>query len=600
MWQQLASAHRFRNDLVALRHRYEQQLSDVWSGHPQIADIERQLAAASQEADALEAQARREHAADRTTVTRAETATELRTARGRVGALRRQRRAAIAEVYPATTPVREALLVEHKAAVKSCRQRYAADGLYWATYNLILARHVQAVRRVQQEHEQGRQAMLRVREWNCAGTIAVTLQRRSSEPPRTPELLASGTGRWRNVLQITPWLPPSVFLALPRHERRRTARSGVARFAIGAGRHLTLPITVDRMLPATADVVTAELVVEQLAGRPRAALRVTARVPDPEPVRGRHPVAVHFGWRLRSGSVRVGTWASSEPMAVPPHLSEVVRSYDAGRWGEIVLPPAWVEVAGRPDALRSRRDTSLAAVQRRLAEWLDQRPQPDNSALAAPITAMEVRKWRSPRRFAELVRQLDQAPLVGDGAAEVIDMLRAWHRPDRQLWQWEANEADQIRSRRDNAWHQVAAWLADQVDLLLVDDTDLSSLLSGADLGQIPRQGARPGPVDGEAVGRPSAVPAEVTRRARARANLAAPGRLRRLLTSAAQHNGATVREVPNAHLTRTHRRCGHVADPHRRYERAAEVACPGCGQVYDQDYNAALLMLDQSGELHR
>jgi transposase len=81
---------------------------------------------------------------------------------------------------------------------------------------------------------------------------------------------------------------------------------------------------------------------------------------------------------------------------------------------------------------------------------------------------------------------------------------------------------------------------------------------------------------------------------ARARAALAAPGRLRQLVLAAAARRGVTTREMPARHLSRTCPQCGQVGDAHPRYAAAA-VVTGACGHTYDQDLAAARLMLTRA-----
>jgi len=578
VWQQIHLSHRLRNALVEVEHRHDEAMRDLWSAHPQVAEVEQRLAAAEQMVAELIDQARLEHSQDRTTATRRGTATNLREARRAVRDARAARRAAIGEAYPVVKPGIEAVRAARKAAIKDLYREYCQDGdLYWATYNAVVADHRIAVQAVERKRRQGQAAQLRYQRWDGTGTISVQLQRQAGQPARSPELLASGDGQWRNVLQVRPWMPPEQFDGLTRGERKRHGR-GEAVWSVGGGRTVTLPIQVHRMMPADADVCEAQLVVTRTGAHWSAALCVTVRLPDPDPVEGRSPLALHCGWRHRpDGSVRVGTWASPEPLVPPANLADVLAAHDSGRWGEIVIPASWLELAGRPAALRSRRDLALEPVQRKLAEWLDQNPQPDGDDGRPGLTGGDVRRWRSANRFAALAIRWRDTPPPGEGAAEMTAVLEAWRRQDKHLWEWEAHSRARLRGRRDDAWRKVGAWLAEQAGVLVVDDVDLAALRQRGDVA------------DDDPV-----LPGTAAGQARARAALAAPGRLRQCATGAADRRGVAVRTVESGYLTRTCPHCGERGDAHPRYAQSAVVTCPSCGRSYDQDRSAATLMLDR------
>jgi hypothetical protein len=443
-------------------------------------------------------------------------------------------------------------------------------GLYWATYNAITDDHKVAVRMVDRKRKAGQPAQLRFKRWTGEGTISVQLQRAAGDPPRTPVLLASGGGKWRNVLQLGPWIDPQEWAGLPLRERRR-AGCGDAVWCLGGGRTITLPVRVHRMMPPDADVAMAQLTRTRVGGHFQLALAVTVKLPDPEPVQERPTVALHLGWRQRGdGTTRVATWAATAALPVPAALSDVVVTHGGNRWGEIVTP-ARLTAAGRPAAVVGTRATALEPILATLADWLAEHPD----ACTDRLTPALVRQWRSPARLAALVLRWRTEPPADAGA--LLEVLEAWRLQDRHLWEWESHERRQLAGCRDDAWRRVAAWFATQAAVLVVDDADMAGLRRR----------------DDEADTDPT-LPGEVAQAARARAALAAPGRLREFATVTAARDGVAVNVVPAQGLTRLHRKCGYEAPADPRYAASAVVTCPNCGNGYDQDYNAAMLMLER------
>lgn len=618
---QLELAWSMRQDLITLRLQHEAAVKAMWATVGAVAKIEARLAAAEERAAAAEERARAAHSRDRSLATDPETAADLRAIRREAKELRLARRAAIAEARPGKKAEIEQLKAAHREAVTACRREYAARGLHWGTYNAVLTDHSAAVQLVEKRRAEGHPARLRHRRHDGTGTIAVQLQReqgvtpqeraqitalaaegktpgqiaaetgrqartvalilrrknataspgRQPDPPRSPELLASGQGKWRNVLQLRPWMPPEEFAALSCAQRRRIARTGEVVLAVGGAQTVTLPVSVHRMLPAEGEVVSAELTVTRTAGQWNAAVTLVVQTADPDPAEGHPPVALHCGWRQRGdGSVRVGTWAFPQPLRVPAHLAHLAIPHDGGRWGEIIVPASWVDHAGYPPSLRGIRDTAMDPVREKAADWLTGHPQDDGPAAA------DVRRWRSPDRLYELALRWREAPPAGDGGPEIAALLEAWRVRDRHLWEAQAHTSQQLTARRDDAWRNVAAWLTAAASILITDDSDYARLRRKGD------------PAEEHPV-----MPGEQQRKARARAALAAPGRLRQLMVTAAARRGVTVRESKSAYLTRRCPFCGETGTKtDRRYVAAAVVTCPHCRLGYDQDRSAAAIML--------
>lgn len=560
--EQLRLAHELRNHLVELQLAYEASLRQVWSAYPAVAEVEAAVAEADQRVEELSASAATERsAAGRKGPTTS--SAMLREAKSTLRALRQRRRDLIAEVKPTAAPALEAATSELKAATKASYAEYSqARGLYWATYNAVLDHHRVAVGRVKALRASGRAAQLRFRRWDGSGTLAVQLQ--SPRGPRTPADVADPEGRWRNVL-VLPWVAPDQFAALSRGEQRRAGR-GVLRWCYGQGRVVDVPVVVHRMLPPDADITGAQLVVTRRGGHRRVEVHVTARVPDPPQASG-PAVAVHLGWRCDEGEVRVATWRASAPVEVPASLRDVVRPLTAST-GTVVLPSRLVARGEAHDHLRGQRDVALDKIRSSLVGWLGEHPQDD-------LTAAEVARWRSPRRFAALAWRWHASP-PGDVAVE----LMAWRHADRAMWESEVHGRAGVVDARDDAYRRAAAWLTSVAGRVVLDDTVIAEVAR------------RPDPAAEQE------VPTHVAQRAATQRTLAAPGRLRELVRQGAMVRGVAVVVVVHTGITRTHYRCGHVNPADGRYAASRVVPCDGCGQSYDQDGSATLAMLAASGEM--
>jgi hypothetical protein len=242
--------------------------------------------------------------------------------------------------------------------------------------------------------------------------------------------------------------------ALSRSEQRNAGRVTIA-LRIGSNHDRSavmwdIPIQVHRPIPSGAEIVRAEAIVRKLAGERRVSVNLTLRVPGVEPVEG-PAVAVDIGWRaMPDHSLRVGYWRASAapiaPLQVPEHLAELLIVRSDARGGEIRVPVSWRKLHDRAASIRSRRDKDLERIKAKLMAWLEQHP---DSADALDLTPAAVSKWRAPRRMVALARRLSTQ---FEDAADISEQLRVWERQDRHLWSWEANETDQLRARRRDAF----------------------------------------------------------------------------------------------------------------------------------------------------
>lgn len=647
--EQLRLAHQMKNELVALEYQHEARVEELWLTYPSVAGPAAELAAAEEQFEELRKRAAKERSADRSIAARPATAEEIKACKARVKAARDAKRQAIALVRNVAKPQLERLKAEHKEAIKTCRQEFSEKGLYWATYNAVLTDHSVRVQLVARARKEGRPARLRFHRFDGTGSVSVQLQRQHGtacrcpgcaakltaamqkqlaaacpgcaektctthlvaadpahppqDPPRTPQLIASDGGKWRNVLQVKPWMPPAEFAALPRHKQREVGYGEVV-WCVGQGRTVTLPVRTHRMLPEDAEICEAQITIRRIGGQWTAALNLTVQLPDPEPVEGKPVASLHVGWRARpDGSARAAVWACTQPLSVPQRLRDIVVARDGGRWGEVVLPGRWLDYAGRPAAVRSDRDKMFEPVRAALADWLEEHPE----ACDERLTPGWVRMWRTPARLAALVnRWRIDGPPAGCGqlvdlfaawrasgekdlltwlggeqdrpAADLVALLEGWRRQDKHLWRYEGNERAQHLDLRDDAYRRVAAWLAGQVGMLVVDNTKLSAIRT------------RPDPADADPT-----LPGVAADRARARAALVAPGRLRQIAVATHQQAGAAVTEVEATNASRLHRQDGYLNAAHPQFAAAAMVVCGQCGLTYDQDRNAAELMIDRA-----
>jgi Putative transposase DNA-binding domain len=543
-----------RNDLVSIDLEYEQQVRDIWSSYPAVADAERRIAEAEQRAEELARKVADERRRQRTRAPRHPAVAGLRTARAELRDARQARRDAITAVRDRATGRLNKAREQMRATQKDLYADYCQAGrpvkpgaepvrLYWATFNAVQNRHRTAARRVRAKRAAGQPARLRHHRWDGSGSITVQLQRTAGDPPRSPDTLASGGGKWRNVLQIS-----------------QGSRHGTVVLRVGA-ELVRLPVVVHRDMRRDADITSATLTLRRVAGQRRVTLSLVAKIPDPVPRTAGPVVAVHCGWRREADdAVRVATWRASAPVTVPAHLRDVVRP-ETATTGIVVMPAEWRDRIAAMDTMRMERDKRLNRQRADLVGWLTQQPLPDGP------TAAEVQTWRSPHKFAALAWRLhrDTPPGWAEAAAE----LMAWRAADRCAWEHQEHGRRKHLGRRDDAWRRFAAWVASIAGCVVVDDTDLAALVRQVTQAE-------------------TTMPTEVTAVAARQRVDAAPGYLRAAVTAAARREGIPVVTVESAGLSTQCYSCGHDRnDPAGR-----DVECLRCGRAYDRDESAALHML--------
>lgn len=587
---QLRLAHDLRNTFVELERGHEQAKQQVWRSDRTVAAALDRLAAADAAVDALVEKAAGERRQDRSTRPREATAAALAGAKKArktaKDALREAQDAALPGLRDEFARLRSQLRRDLQAAGREAK----AAGLPWHTHDMVMADHVTAAARIEQQRAAGRPAQLRFHRWQGEGTLRATLMRSAwrhgcggkkppwpcqhgiekpsknpadcpervpHHPPRTPELLteAGGGGPWRNVVTLPPHMDPAVCAVSPprRHGERETLR-----FRLASGVWWDVPVFVHRPLPVGAEVVSVQVTRRRVAAQHRLSVTVTVRVPRAAPAAGDGRVALHVGWRsLGPGEgVRVGVVSSTVPLPAPPDQPEiagVIRIVDA-HTAEIVAPGFWRDLDQKTADLRSIRDQALDAARDKivaaLAEGVD----------GVDVSAGEVSRWRSPGRFARLVREWPaDHPLA--------ETLEEWRRQDKHLWLWEAHGGDQLAARRLDTWRKVAAWLtgAPGVGKVVVDKTDIRELSKVPAVGEEDDEQARAG---------------------RVQRQVASPGELRARVVAAAARRGVTVEKMDAA--VRVHGVCGQVIVDGGQFAAGVSVWCPTCGHGFDQDVNAA------------
>lgn len=588
---QYRRAHELRNDLVAIERDHAERVAAVWEDHPEVKVAVDEVAAREQDVAALVQRANAERVADRSRQPRTETKNELAAARATLRAAKARLKEARAAAYPVVRPAMAEAQAVRQAAIKAAGTAAKEAGLFWHTHDAVLANHDVAVRRVAERRKAGQPADLRFHRWTGDGRLRVTLmrhewahgcgpkrpwpcgqtapfecpQRTQADPPRTPELLCSGTGPWRNVVRLADHMSPTKCAQSP---PRRHGEREVISLRVGSqdGEPVwwDLPVYVHRPLPEGADVTFIEVIRERVAGNSRLSVCITVRIPARAQRDQGDVIGIDLGWRSVPGGLRVAVASSTAPfppLPEQPELQGVLRPLGSGAV-EIVVPDAWRDVLLHVNGVRSIRDQGLDVIRRKVVDALAEGVE------GIEATAGEVARWRSANRFAVLARQWPQShPLA--------ETLLAWRKQDKHLWEIEANERDHILARRRDAWRKVANWLCHTgVAMIAVEEMSLAPLV------MVP-------PVE-EGDDQQAVL-------ARAQRAIVAPGELRKVLLAATNRHGIRVQQVDAAGTTRAHVACGYVIDDPAEFAKQVMVWCPRCEVAYDQDVNASLNIISRA-----
>lgn len=353
--------------------------------------------------------------------------------------------------------------------------------------------------------------------------------------------------------------------AKTRSERRRSART-VLRMRVGSeGREpvwASWPMVMHRPLPEGSRVMVAVVSLRKIGPREEWSVALTVDVGARKQARpssnGAGAVAVDLGWRaLPDGGMRVGYWRGTD-----------------GSEGEIRLSAADVRGLRLPEGLRSTRDRAMNAALGALVQWLRGNGMPEwmraftgrrGSLPTEPQALAWLSEWKSPGRLAKLVRCWRNKRYNGDDGA--FAAAEAWRYHDEHLWSWETSQRTGALRHRREVYRIAAADLARRYNTLVLEDFDLRR------------------------VARRHAPDAESAENGTARSNrqAVATSELRAALVNAFASEGKTKLVVPAVDSTRTCTVCGIV----RAFDAAADImhTCE-CGTTWDQDANAALVLL--------
>jgi hypothetical protein len=310
------------------------------------------------------------------------------------------------------------------------------------------------------------------------------------------------------------------------------------------------PLVAHRPFPAGAIITRVTVQRETEGPNEHWTALFTVRVPEktgvPATVGG--SVAADIGWRVIGDALRVAVWVDAR-----------------GTVGELRLNPHELSKLGMPDALRAIRDDRFNLERTWLVGWMQNHNIPDCMMERTKTIA----DWRSCGRLAALV--LDWRGHRFDGDAEAFSRIEAWRQWDKIHWQWEASQRSKAMGHRKNLYRNYGVRLARQYDALVLEKFDLRTFAIRA-------------PVDSPEADN------ETARHSRVQACLS---ELRGAFVWAFTRERRAVIDVDPMDSTHECHACGAYVE----FDAAKFLyaTCQACGTRWDQDENAARVLLARS-----
>lgn len=561
---QMRLAHRYRNTLVEIERGRRAALraaEQKWAGIPEmLASGAAAEAAVLTAVDAI----KKARAASRSR-------SELASDRAAVADARKRKRATLELLHVARQGLRADASfiaeVDRINALGADLRRNAREhcGCYWGSYLLVEAADMAArTTPLYDGIESNDPAFQR---WCGDGRIGVQLQggldtRRVYGDDTRVQIDGAHRGR-DGVINLEPWSRKSTA-----GERRRASRTRL-RLRIGStptGKPVWAEwnMVMHRPLPEGGQIkwVTVSAAVDGAKSGCQASwdrwdVEFTVAVDvrrrrRPAAHDGTSAVGVDLGWRLMDdGGVRVATWHGTD-----------------GAEGEVRLPADAMGGYQKTTDLQSIRDTYFEVARETLVKWLTVEAE-KGPASAAPGWLVKacatLAQWRSIPRLRNLVRRWtrERDGVAGADQAAFVS-ANAWERRDHHLWSWQHGHRHNVVATRNDLYRNVAADLARQYDVVVLEKFDLRPMLlkqTDEPLQEAPR---------------------------RANQHTVAPGALRMALRNAFGGDEAL---MPAANTTRECHVC-HVVEQFDA-EHNLRNTCPN-GHEWDQDDNAALNLIER------
>lgn len=433
-------------------------------------------------------------------------------------------------------PAFEALEMERREAVKNAQ---VESGLWWCNYDDVLKSYnVARVKAIKEGKE------LKYHSFDGSGKVSIRYQRGEA----IEEVFASNT-----LLQIKP-IDRATWDCPVRAERRKMTRS-IVKIRVGSeGRDrrdpiwFELPFVMHRPIPFQSTIRSASVVREKYGNRFRYKLIIVTCLPQfVDSTADKGAVGVDLGWRRASNGIRVAYWCDAE-----------------GQTGKLTLPNDIIARFEKVNSLKSIRGRHFNNAKAVLAAWLRDKPTPEWLKEETKFLF----KWNSPGKFKKLLFAWHQNRFPED--REMVAFIEEYLKRDLHLWQWEFNLRDKVQRRRRELYRIFAAELVKKYSIVILEKFDLRRVERKSE----------------DEYGTRGALPASHNR------TIASVSILRNVINTTFSHEGKYILQVePNYTTVKCHK-CGHV----EKFDSKRQIyhTCSACGILWDQDYNAAVNILNK------
>jgi hypothetical protein len=239
-------------------------------------------------------------------------------------------------------------------------------------------------------------------------------------------------------------------------------------------------------------------------------------------------------------------------------------------WRDGDAVPLWVEdhakyLRGKITAEKNEKNAArmrgeLAAYESAMSLWPSKKCDVIPECLAEKIK--NAGQWKGANRLAGLM--IEWRGKRFDGDSVIFDLLEAWRKRDKHLWDWMENRRSRNQGWRKDLYRVFAATMRKRYAVAKIEDTDWSKIQESAK----PEDATQ----DDDAI--------------RKNMRIASVGMLLETI-----RREMAVEEVPAAESTQRCSDCGHLTGE----TKVASLyhACAHCGSARDQDQNAARNLLN-------
>lgn len=308
-----------------------------------------------------------------------------------------------------------------------------------------------------------------------------------------------------------------------------------------------IPIIMHRPMPADASITWVHLIRRKVGTNFRWDVQFTLSKEEwiRNDVAQDGAVGIDVGWRLRKpgNPLRVAYWAGSD-----------------GLHDELVLPPDWMAQMRKTEDIQSIMDTNFDAFKAKF--------HADMANVAAPewlkAATCNLLMWRSQDRMARIIVRWRDARFSGD--EELYAYAEAWRKRYCHLYNYSSHLRDQLWHRREDIFRCFAAWIRTHYKTVVIEELDLRKF------HKLPK---------------PEEEAADQATREYVR-----DACISTLIKCLNESVGPQVIEAPPQNTTKRHHSCGSIEEwDHKELVHT----CSKCGETYDQDYNAALNLLEHA-----